>query len=266
MMDENIVTQRVDKRETIFNFLPQELFTRDTVIIEVNALMYYKIKDVQLAVYEVDDLLGALSNTAQTQLKEIFGNMTFSQALLSQKQINDHLAGEFSRIFATWGIEVQRMELLGLAPNASTLATMKKQMVAERTRRGEFVRSEGKKAAAKLTAEGSKVVQINIGLADQESLRKRSEGDAGARVELASAESQALEILGTTIQSDGGSNVDYMIAQKFMKVVGDMESTPDKVLYLPYLAVGMDGAVGSLKHAYGTGANPNIRSRSKVDR
>jgi len=52
--------------------------------------MYYRISDIKAAVYEVDDLLSALSNTAQTQLKEVFGNMTFTEALESQTQINEY--------------------------------------------------------------------------------------------------------------------------------------------------------------------------------
>jgi regulator of protease activity HflC (stomatin/prohibitin superfamily) len=75
-------------------------------------------------------------------LKEVFGNMTFSQALRSQSEINEHLVAEFGKLFAGWGIHVERMELLDLMPKENTQAVMKKQMIAERTRRGEFIRSE----------------------------------------------------------------------------------------------------------------------------
>lgn len=114
------------------------MYTKDTVLLDVNALMFYSIFNVKKAIYEVDDLQGALSNTAQTQLKEVFGNMTFSEALESQTRINDHLANEFSKLFCNliyilwslfvdyllfvklfqiddWGIRVERMELLDLS-------------------------------------------------------------------------------------------------------------------------------------------------------
>jgi len=119
-------------------------------------------------------LEGALSNTAQTQLKEVFGNMTFSEALISQTKINDHLKTEFGKLFSAWGIKVERMELLDLSPKANVSNSMKKQMVAERRRRGEFIKSEGNKAAMRLRAEGNKMVSVNIGIAKSEATRKQS--------------------------------------------------------------------------------------------
>eukprot|EP00294_Goniomonas_avonlea_P013702 CAMPEP_0114561102 /NCGR_PEP_ID=MMETSP0114-20121206/11824_1 /TAXON_ID=31324 /ORGANISM="Goniomonas sp, Strain m" /LENGTH=353 /DNA_ID=CAMNT_0001746713 /DNA_START=16 /DNA_END=1077 /DNA_ORIENTATION=- len=247
---------RIDLRESVFNFLRQEVFTKDTVYVDVNSIMYYRIYDVHKAVYEVEDLLGALCQTAQTQLKEVFGNMTFSQALASQKSINEHLVKEFSKVFAAWGIHVERMELLDLQPNMQTQAAMKKQMVAERTRRGEFIRSEGRKAAMRLTAEGTKVVKLNMGLAEQEATRKRSEGEKEARIELARAESTALEVLAENIKSDGSSNVEYMIAQRFMELFRSIsDSSEDKLIYLPYDSRGLQGIIGHLPGVFGRGAS-----------
>ena len=150
-------------REAVFNFLPQEVYTKDTVLLDVNALMYYRITDIKKAIYEVDNLEGALSNTAQTQLKEVFGNMNFSDALTSQTNINEHLKTEFGKLFGAWGIKVERMELLDLSPKGDVSNAMKKQMVAERRRRGEFIRSEGNKTAMRLRAEGNKMVSVNMG-------------------------------------------------------------------------------------------------------
>jgi len=73
-----ITTHRIDLRESVYNFQRQEVYTKDTVLLDVNALMYYRIFDIKKAIYEVDDLQNALMNTAQTQLKEVFGNMDFS--------------------------------------------------------------------------------------------------------------------------------------------------------------------------------------------
>ena len=69
---------------------------------------YYRIFDVKKAVYEIDDLQAALCNTAQTQLKEVFGNLTFTEALQSQTQINAHLHEAFGKIFSRWGVECIR--------------------------------------------------------------------------------------------------------------------------------------------------------------
>ena len=71
--DENTTEYRVDLRESVFNFLPQEVYTKDTILLSVNSIMYYRIVDIHRAVYEVDDLPSAIMNVAQTQLKEVFG-------------------------------------------------------------------------------------------------------------------------------------------------------------------------------------------------
>lgn len=161
--DETVTAKRIDLRESTFNFMKQEVYTRDTVLLDVNSLMFYRIFDIKKATYEVEDLQSALSNTAQTQLKEVFGRMTFTEALASQRAINEHLVSQFSKLFLGWGIHVERMELLDLMPKAvgagSIGEAMKKQMIAERQRRGDFIISEGKKSAMKLLSEGSMKVR-----------------------------------------------------------------------------------------------------------
>eukprot|EP01132_Coremiostelium_polycephalum_P011947 gene11947-14623_t len=236
--DEIKTSIRIDLRESVFNFLKQEVYTKDTVLLDVHALMYFRIYDIKKAIYEVDDLQGALSNTAQTQLKEVFGNMNFSEALESQRQINDHLVQEFSKLFSNWGIVVERMELLDLSPKSSISEAMKKQMVAERKRRGDFIQSEGQKAAMNLRAEGSKVVHINLGIAEQESTRKKSEGQAEASIELAQSESTSLELMSNVLQEEGkdDSQTNYMISLKYLDMLQNASNL--KVIHLPFK---MDG-------------------------
>lgn len=90
ILDNLFSNPRIDTRETLFNFSRQEVYTKDTILLDVNSLMYYKIVDVKKASYEVDDLRGAIVNVAQTQLKEVFGRMTFQECMTSQDQINEY--------------------------------------------------------------------------------------------------------------------------------------------------------------------------------
>eukprot|EP01133_Synstelium_polycarpum_P003564 gene3564-4077_t len=203
------------------------------------------------AIYEVDDLQGALSNTAQTQLKEVFGNMNFTEALESQSQINEHLVQEFSKLFSAWGIIVERMELLDLSPKSTINEAMKKQMVAERRRRGDFIKSEGDKAAMNLKAEGEKVFLINMGIAEQESTRKKSEGQAEASIEIAQAESACLEVMSKVLGDEAveNSETNYRIALKYL----DLISTPSigvKNMYIPYKIEGLQSIINGYTKVY----------------
>ncbi|CAE7363552.1 qmcA [Symbiodinium sp. KB8] len=257
LRDEIINDYRVDLRESVFNFLPQEVYTRDTVMLQVNCVMYYSIQDVRKAIYEVEDLTTAVSNTAQTQLKEVFGGMTFQEALCSQESINLHMKRNFGATFEGWGLKVHRIELQDMTPKGATSMSMKAQMIAERRRRAEFIRAEGNKAAVRLVSEGEKMARINMGVATQEATRKRSEGSAQAQVEVARAEKAALDAVADAIVADNCSQTEYMIGQRYnqlLQQVASASASGTRFIYLPYEASHIGGVVSSLPKVYGRDA------------
>jgi regulator of protease activity HflC (stomatin/prohibitin superfamily) len=257
--DETTTEYRVDLRESVYNFVRQDVYTRDTVLLEVNAVMYYSISDTRKAIYEVDDLDSAIQNTAQSQLKEIFGMMHFKEALASQVLINNHMRKSFAAGFERWGLTVHRVELLDLSPKGSsdTSKYMKKEVIAERTRRADFIEAEGNKAAMRLTSEGTKAVRYNLGVAEQEATRKRSEGTAAARIALARAEKVSFSLLADTLEADGCSQSDYLITQSFFDLFKDISSTVDvKQIFLPFDLASISGLTKNLASVYGRSAIP----------
>ena len=108
-------------------------------------------------------------------------------------------------------------------------------MIAERDRRSQFILAEGQKTALRIRAEGTKVMKQNNGLAEQESTRKISEGNAQGRVELVRAESQSLELVKTALQTHSDSQAQYMLAMRYLELLNGIGfGNPSKVLYLPY--------------------------------
>ena len=129
---------------------------------------------------------------------------------------------------------------------------MKKQMIAERDRRSQFIIAEGQKTALRIRAEGTKVMKQNSGLAEQESSRKISEGNAQGRIELARAESQSLELVKSALQTHSGSQAQYMLAMRYLELLNGIGySSSPKVLYLPYEADALRGSISSLNRVYG---------------
>jgi regulator of protease activity HflC (stomatin/prohibitin superfamily) len=212
MTDDNHNFIRIDLRECAFNFLPQEVMTNDGVLLDVNVVMRYKVSDVEKMVYETDDLMSALVNTAQGHIREVFSNLSCAVALQNQKEILKMLEAEFKPIFSEWGVHVKSMLFSQLLPAEATRETLVAQITAEHRKRGSAIKAEGRKTAMRLQAEGAKITRLNMGLAEQEATRKISEGDAAALVDLARAESSALHTLASTMRTDGASNIDYMIA------------------------------------------------------
>ena len=255
--DTTTTNYRIDLRENVFDFLKQEVYTKDTILLDVNSLMYYKIVDIKKAIYEVDDLQSAIINVAQTQLKEVFGRMTFQECMTSQDKINEYMKDAFLPRFLGWGIQVERMELLDMIPRSSTRNAMKAQMIAERERRGQFIVAEGEKAARKIRSEGTKIVKQNNGLAEQESTRKISEGTSQARIEIARAESQSLELMKGVMKTYSQSQSQYMMSLRYLELLSSLSMKANNViLYLPYEADYLQGSISGLHHIYGHEAKP----------
>ena len=132
---------------------------------------------------------------------------------------------------------------------------MKKQMIAERERRSQFIIAEGEKTALRIRAEGTKVMKQNSGLAEQEATRKISEGNAEGRVELARAESQSLELVRSALQAHSGSQAKYMMAMRYLELLNGIGfSDTDKQIFLPYEAETLRGSISSLNRVYGKDA------------
>ncbi|GKT27586.1 Stomatin/HflK/HflC family like protein [Aduncisulcus paluster] len=250
--EQTINSHIIDLRESIFNLMRQETQTKEGVFVSINACMAVTITDVKKAIYECDDILNALSNTAQTFFKEVFGQMTFQDALSSQEELNESHLDSFRRTVRDYGVTIHRVDILEFSPRRELTQTLKKQMMAERTRRGEFIRSEGEKTAKNLRAEGIKIQRMTLGRAEQEATRKRSEGLAAAKIALAKAERSALERISSTVAADSISHSDYTISQKYMDLIRlGMAKTKKLEIQLPYVLGGLTGIIDGLSGSFG---------------
>lgn len=238
LMDTTEASIRIDQRESIFHFAPMEVYTRDTLLLEVDAVMYYRLSDVFKACYEIDDLQNALMAAAQTQIKEAFGHMTFHEALECQSFINEYLVREFGALFEKWGVQVFRMEMISLKPGRGDKATteaMKQNMIAERKRRGDFIKSEATKASQNIVADGQKRVAQILGLAEQESTKKESEGSAASTILLAQAEQSSLDAISQVTLKEGTGLSEFFLTKRYIDFIGYvLRGGNKKTLLLPY--------------------------------
>ena len=171
----------------------------------------------------------------------------------------------FASRFLTWGIEVERMELLDIEPRQTVVDSMKTQMIAERVRRSQFIEAEGKKTATRIRSEGTKVVKQNEGLAQQETTRKISEGEAEGRVELARAESQSLELVRSALQMYSSSQAKYMIAMRYLELLNTVGYVcQNKMIYLPYESDALSGSIADLRAIYGRSRKPRRHGRREL--
>ena len=239
---------RIDLRETVYDFPSQNVITQDNVQIEINALLYFQITDPIKAVYEIYNLPEAIEKLTQTTLRNIIGELSLDETLTSRDTINTKLRDVLDIATDKWGVKVNRVELQDIVPPPDIRSAMEKQMRAERDRRATILEAEGQKRSAILKAEGTRESQI----AEAEGLKQaeilRAEGEASAIQRVANAEAQAIRAVAEVIKESKSDPAQYLIAMKYIEALREMvKGESNKTVYIPYEATGVLSAVGGIK-------------------
>lgn len=238
---------RVDHRETVYDFPKQNVITRDNVGTEINALLYFQIMDPVKAVYEIENLPDAIEKLTQTTLRNVIGEMDLDDTLTSRDTINSKLRIILDDATNKWGVKVNRVELQDINPPKDIRDAMEKQMRAERDRRAQILEAEGTKRAKILESEGYKESQINRALGEKQSAILTAEGKAEARIKVAQGEAEAIEKIKQAVAS-AGDPIQYMVAIKYIETLQNMVQGPDtKTVYMPFEATGVLSSLGGIK-------------------
>ena len=238
---------RIDLREAVYDFPKQNVITRDNIVTEINALIYFQIMDPVRAVYEIANLPQAIEKLTQTSLRNVIGEMDLDDTLSSRDTINSKLQEILDDATNKWGVKVNRVELQDINPPLDIRAAMEKQMRAERDKRATILEAEGTQQAQILEAMGRRDAEISIAEGEKNSNILVAEGDAAARIMVANAEAKAIKVVTEAIDKTGDP-VNYLIAMKYLESLKEMTSGKDnKVVYMPYEATGVLSSVGGIK-------------------
>ena len=242
---------RIDLRETVYDFPKQNVITRDNVVIEINALLYFQVTDARRAVYEIANLPDAIEKLTQTTLRNVIGELDLDHTLTSRDTINQKLRAILDEATDKWGVKVNRVELQDIIPPEDVKAAMEKQMRAERDRRATILDAEGRKQSKILEAEGVRQSEINRAEGIKQALVLKASGEAEARIKAAEAEAEAVMKVTKAIKDAGGDPTTYLIALKYIEALKEMVSGKDnKVVYMPYEASAILGSVGSIRDMF----------------
>ena len=246
-----IATSRIDMREQVYDFDKQSVITKDNVMTEINALLYFQIVDPMKAVYEIQNLPVAIEKLTQTTLRNVVGEMELDETLTSRDTINSKLRNVLDDATNKWGVKVNRVELQDITPPESIRRTMELQMQAERNRRAEILKAEGEKQAQILNSEGEKQAEINAAEADKQANILKAEGEARAKILQAEAEATAIRNITEAVSSGGADPVNYLLAVKYVEALKEIASgQQNKTVYLPYEATNMLGSIGGIKDLF----------------
>ena len=244
----------VDMRETVYDLPRQSVITKDNVGIEINALLYFQITDPVNAAYKVESLPTAIEKLTQTTLRNIIGEMDLDQTLTSREIIKSKLQVILDEATNKWGVKVNRVELQDIIPPAAIREAMEKQMKAERDRRAMVTEAEGTKTAQILKAEAVRESEIKKAEGLKQAAILQAEGISQAKIKVATAEAEAVKIVAATV-SQSSNPASYMISLKYIEALTKMtEGKDNKIIYMPYEASNVLGAVAAIKDL--TGGTP----------
>ena len=252
--------QLIDMREQVVDVPPQEVITADNVVVSVDAVVYYEATDPQRLVYNVADFFTAITKLAQTNLRNLIGDLELDRALTSRDTINTQLRDVLDDATDKWGVRVVRVEIQRIDPPPDIVSAMHAQMRAERDRRATVTEAKGSQEAAIARADGEQQAAVLSAQGRKQAAVLDAEGQAQAIELRANAEKLRLELVGqgegnaaksrlTGIKEAGADKsvltVEYLQA---LERIGDGRATK---LVIPAEFSGLLGTVAALTAASG---------------
>ena len=229
--------QKVDMREQVVDVPPQEVITKDNVVVTVDAIVYYEATDPVKLVYNVADFYNAATKLAQTNLRNVVGEMELDAALTSRDHINTKLREVLDEATDKWGVRVVRVEIKRIDPPADVTEAMHRQMKAEREKRAAILESEGDRQSQILSAEGQAEAVKRVADAQRYKLEVEAIGQGTAITTVFNAIKDA--------QPD-----DKLIAIQYLEALKVIAAGEATKIFLPYEATGLLGALGGVKELF----------------
>ncbi|MCB1271451.1 MAG: SPFH domain-containing protein [Microthrixaceae bacterium] len=265
----------VDMREQVVDVPPQEVITSDNVVVAVDAVVYYEPTDPQRLLYNVANFILAVTKLAQTNLRNVIGDLSLDDALTSRDKLNLELRQILDDATDKWGVKVVRVEIQRIDPPPDVMSAMHEQMKAERNRRAQVTTADGFREASIMKAEGEKQAAILAAEGVQRSQVLEAEGQAEAVRTLAEAErfraettaaGEAAAIRNVYGAIHDGDPTNDLIAVKYLETLAQVADGQATKIYLPMESGGMSGALAGVAELFKGAGDPPPGSKRKVKR
>jgi regulator of protease activity HflC (stomatin/prohibitin superfamily) len=224
---------KVDMRELVVDVPPQAVITQDNVVVEVDAVIYYEVTDPVKVTYNVAHYYTAATKLAQTNLRNLVGDMALDESLTSREVINTKLRQILDDATDKWGTRVTRVELQRIEPPKDVTEAMHRQMKAERDRRAMILEAEGHKQSAILKAEGQ-----------AEAIKKVADADRYQKLTVAKGEAEAIQTVFGAIHE--GKPTNDLIAIKYLESLQKIADGQATKIFLPLEASGILGSIAGI--------------------
>lgn len=155
--------QKIDMRVKAVDVPNQEAITKDNISVSVNAVIYYKIVAAEKAIIEVENFYNAVSQLAQTTMRNVVGEVSLDELLSQRDQVAERIRLIVDKATDAWGVGVQSVELKDVTLPEDLKRVIGKQAEAEREKRAVIIKAEGEVVAANNLAAAAKTLAASDG-------------------------------------------------------------------------------------------------------
>jgi len=262
------IGHKINVQESVLDIPSQTVITRDNATVTVDGVVFFQVIVAEQAAYQVADLAQAIINLSLTNIRTAIGALDLDEVLSKRDDINNRLLAVLDTATQPWGTKITRVELKDVRPPEDVIASMAKQLNADREKRARVLEAEGFRQAEILKAEGQKQAEILKAEGDKQAAIFAAEGrleaarrDAEARERLAAAEAQAIQVVNGAAAAGNTQALSYFIGQKYVEALQSIGvSNNSKLVVLPVESTGITGAIAGvaelLRPADGKSAGP----------
>ena len=235
---------KVDMREVVLDVPPQMVITKDNVNVEVDCIIYAQVTDPFKSRYEISNYIMAATKLAQTNLRNVIGELDLDACLTSRDEINGQLRDVLDTATDKWGVKVNRVELQRIDPPRDITEAMSRQMKAERDKRAAILEAEGVKQAEITRAEGHKQSQILDAEGYAIAVTAKADAEKYRQEIVAAGEAEAISIVFNAIHQ--GKPTNELITLKYLEMMPKLAEGEANKIFMPYEASTMISSLAAM--------------------
>lgn len=230
-------------REQLVDITKQQVITKDNVNISVDGIVFLKVTDGKMALYNVDNYKRAIANLAMTTLRGEIGAMLLDDTLSSRDRLNAALQVALGDAADNWGVKIMRVEISEISVPMGIEEAMNMQMKAEREKRAIELKAEADKAALIRNAEALKQEQV----LQAEAIERMADAKKYEQIAIAQGQKDAMDMINQSM-SQNANAAEFLLARERVAAFSELakNSSNDKIL-VPYETSELIGSLSVLK-------------------
>lgn len=239
---------KVDLREQVVDVPPQDVITEDNTGVIVDGVIFYEVVDPFNAVYNVVNFYQAITKLAQTNLRNIIGDLELDETLTSREMINAQLREVLDDATDKWGTRVVRVEIQRIEPPTDIVEAMSQQMKAERMKRAAILDAEGYRQSQIKKAEGDKQSAILNAEGEAEAIKRVADANKYETIAIAQGEAEAIINVFNAIHE--GDPTNDLLAIKYLEALQKVAEGKATKIFLPLETSGVLGSIAGISELF----------------